>query len=301
LPDDKVPSFLLPPPAKVKSKPTLVLDLDETLVRAFEQDEEPVLECPMPTSRIVVEGYNIWVAVRPGASQFLSVLSDHFELVVWTAGIEEYGRAVVHLLDPTGKLIRHSLFRQHCIRGPDGYIKDLSLLGRDKRTRICDNNPVSFSLQPEAGILVEDFYGDPQDSFLKTLLPRLIRMVLVSDFAMTFTCTTKPSLCGESFVSIGTGPVLRRKMEADPNRDQEVVKEFVTAPKTVKTRPKRSPRYKASSQLPLRRSERLAAKTQPVAEARTRSSRARGSTREPLRRSERLAEKALLKKWYVPF
>jgi hypothetical protein len=79
---------------------------------------------------------------------------------------------------------------------------------------------------------------------------------------------------------------------------EKKVAESVTAPKT--------PGPRRSTRIALSREKKVAElvtapKTQPIAEARTRSSRARGSTREPLRRSERLAEKALLKKWYVPF
>jgi hypothetical protein len=60
-------------------------------------------------------------------------------------------------------------------------------LGRDERTRICDNNPVSFSLQPKAGILVKDFFGDPGDKVLKKLLFHLTKMALLKKFDLEFT------------------------------------------------------------------------------------------------------------------
>ena len=173
------------PPSAFPFKPTLVLDLDETLVHATIQFEEP----PHPARMIMVEGCPIWLALRPFARQFLSSLSIHYELVVWTAGKEAYGRAVVKELDPTGSLISHSLFRQDCtveedIDGNRVYIKDLSLLGRDERTRICDNNPDSFYLQPASGILVEDFLGDPEDTFLFKLLTHLTKAAILREYGL---------------------------------------------------------------------------------------------------------------------
>jgi len=170
-------------------KPTLVLDLDETLVRA-EFDEEPPA---FPTRSIKVGDLNIWLALRPFVHQFLSSLAAHYELVVWTAGTEPYGRAVVNELDPMGLLISHSLFRQHCTLEDNRFIKDLSHLGRDERTRICDNNPVSFCLQPKAGILVKDFFGDPGDKFLKKLLCHLTKMALLKNYDLEFT-THEPEI-----------------------------------------------------------------------------------------------------------
>ena len=175
--DEQSPPPLLPP-SSCPQKPTLVLDLDETLVHAKVQLEEP----SYPARMIVVEGTRIWLALRPLAHQFLSLLAVHYELVVWTAGTEPYGRAVVNELDPSGSLISHSLFRQHCTQDEGGFVKDLSRLGRDERTRICDNNPVSFRFQPDAGILVKDFYGDPKDQTLKSLLIFLTKKVLLDSF-----------------------------------------------------------------------------------------------------------------------
>jgi len=182
--DEQSPPSLHPllPPSSCPEKPTLVLDLDETLVHAKIQSEEP----PYPAKIIVVEGSVIWFALRPFARQFLSFLAVHYELVVWTAGTEPYGWAVVKELDPSGSLISHSLFRQHCtVDEDDRFVKDLSRLGRDQRTRICDNNPVSFRFQPDSGILVKDFFGDPTDEVLKTLLCNLTKMALLNSFEVT--------------------------------------------------------------------------------------------------------------------
>ena len=162
-----LPALPLLPPS---DRQTLVLDLDETLVHAF--SAEPCV----PAVPLMVNGKQLWLSIRPHAESFLSSLAVHYELVVWTAGVEAYGKAVVKLLDPSGSLISHSLYRQHCTCYGDGiYIKDLMMLGRDMRgTRIVDNNPVSFYLQPSAGILVPDFVGHIDDTCLVTLMRELI-------------------------------------------------------------------------------------------------------------------------------
>jgi TFIIF-interacting CTD phosphatase-like protein len=79
-------------------KPTLVLDLDENLVRTEFDEEEPAF----PRRSVKVGHIDIWLALRPFVHQFLSSLSAHYELVVWTAGTEPYGRAVVNEFYPHG-------------------------------------------------------------------------------------------------------------------------------------------------------------------------------------------------------
>jgi len=150
------------------SKPTLVLDLDETLIR-YDRENQAGSFIGVETRDIEVEGSLLVIALRPYVQQFLSSLAAHYELVVWTAGTEPYGRAIVKVLDPSGSLISHSLYRQHCTCKDNHFIKDLSRLGRDD-VRLLDNNPVSYSLQPSKGIPVRDFLGDPQDFELLRLL-----------------------------------------------------------------------------------------------------------------------------------
>jgi hypothetical protein len=118
---------------------------------------------------IEVEGSSLVIALRPHVKKFLSSLATHYELVVWTAGIESYGRAVVQMLDPSGSFISHILYMQHCTRKDNHFIKDLNRLGRDD-VRLLDKNPVSYFLQPSKGISVKKFLGDPQDVELLRLL-----------------------------------------------------------------------------------------------------------------------------------
>jgi len=67
---------------------TLVLDLDETLIH-FEMDDsvDPTIEDP---------GYYL---IRPGAIKFLQELSEHYELVIFTAAMPDYADWILDNVD----------------------------------------------------------------------------------------------------------------------------------------------------------------------------------------------------------
>ncbi len=82
--------------------------------------------------------------------QFLEELSKIYEIVIFTAGMQEYADWVLNQLDVDGSLIHHRLYRQHTINfskeGPL-IIKDLSKLGRPlDKTIIVDNLAENFIL-----------------------------------------------------------------------------------------------------------------------------------------------------------
>lgn len=95
------PPFL-PPTAK---KYTLVLDLDETLVH-YEDDG------------IVGQFY-----LRPFAPEFIEEMSKHYELVIFTAALQDYADWIIDRLDEK-KRISHRLYRQHTsVSGNNYHIK----------------------------------------------------------------------------------------------------------------------------------------------------------------------------------
>jgi len=138
---------------------TLVLDLDETLVHS-------------PKGDISAMG------VRPGTSRFLQKMSAlGYEIVTFTTATQEYADSVIAKIDPHG-LIQHRLYRQHTLPWGGVHIKDLSRLGRDlSRTMIIDNIADNFMLQPDNGITVADWLGDPQDQVLCDLVSLLEELV----------------------------------------------------------------------------------------------------------------------------
>ncbi|KAA8534070.1 hypothetical protein F0562_031737 [Nyssa sinensis] len=193
-------------------KLTVVLDLDETLVCAYETSGLPAIVCNQATeaglkwfeleclsSDKECEGKPkvnyVTVFERPGLQEFLNQLSEFADLVLFTAGLEGYARPLVDRIDVENRfscrLYRPSTvsteYREH--------VKDLSCLSKDLcRTVIVDNNPFSFLLQPLNGIPCIPFSaGTPYDEqLLEVLLPLLkhlsqqkdVRPVLYERFHM---------------------------------------------------------------------------------------------------------------------
>ena len=112
--------------------------------------------------------------VRPGAEQFLKNVSKFFEIVVFTAALQDYADWVLDQIDPD-KYIKHRLYRQHARQCGINYVKDLALIGRDlKRVIIVDNVAENFQTQPENGILIRSWTDEPGDTALQELAPILI-------------------------------------------------------------------------------------------------------------------------------
>ncbi|CAD8097640.1 unnamed protein product [Paramecium primaurelia] len=77
-------------------------------------------------------------------------------------------------VDPNKKAIER-LYRENCTIIKGGLTKDLNKLGRDlKDIIIVDNSILSFTLNPENGFKVKDFFYDIQDKELEQILPFLI-------------------------------------------------------------------------------------------------------------------------------
>ena len=122
---------LLPPQLPhLFGKPTLVLDLDETLVHA---SFIPGTAADLAFS-LDIDGrnYQISVLFRPGAQAFLLSVSRLYEVVIFTASLSVYAEQVIDALDVKG-VVSARLFRDSCTYQDGAYVKDLNLLGRDLR------------------------------------------------------------------------------------------------------------------------------------------------------------------------
>ncbi|XP_030534636.2 carboxy-terminal domain RNA polymerase II polypeptide A small phosphatase 1 [Rhodamnia argentea] len=191
---------------------TVVLDLDETLISAFETPTLPAairdqaaeaglkwfdLECI--SSEKDSEGKPkvnlVTVFERPGLREFLKQLHEFADLVLFTAGLEGYARPLVDTIDVENRFSLR-LYRPSTISTEHReHVKDLSCLSKDlSRIVIVDNNPFSFLLQPVNGIPCIPFSaGQPcDDQLLEVLLPLLkhlstqrdVRPVLYERFRM---------------------------------------------------------------------------------------------------------------------
>ena len=174
-------------------KKVLVLDLDETLIHAHQADVlghsiKPSDSLPDFMFHADIDHHHVRFLVhkRPHVDHFLSVVSQWFELVVFTASMEIYGKAVCDELDSGQGMLRRRYYRQHCTLLPPGdsesYSKDLSKVCADlSRVFIIDNNPEAYTSYPDNAIPIRSWFSDPQDTALLQLLPLLDRLRRVSD------------------------------------------------------------------------------------------------------------------------
>uniref|UniRef100_R7WFM0 Uncharacterized protein n=1 Tax=Aegilops tauschii TaxID=37682 RepID=R7WFM0_AEGTA len=166
----RVHAAALPPPSDPEKK-TLFLDLDETLIHS-QTDPAPARYDFTVRPVICGKAVTFYVCKRPGVDDFLRAAAEAFEVVIFTAGLEQYASLVLDRLDPTGALIAHRLYRSACRDDGDGrLVKDLSATGRAPDCAIIvDDNPNAYSLQPENALPVAPFIDDANDQELEKVM-----------------------------------------------------------------------------------------------------------------------------------
>ena len=160
IPKPSIP-YLAPKNPNDKREYCLVLDLDETLVHYIEEEN----------------GDNDYVKVRLGAENFVNILSEFCEIVIFTASTQYYANIVIDGLDCKDK-IDYKLYRQHTDLVDGTNVKDLSKLGRElSKVIIIDNIEENYKLQPNNGLNISDFEGDEDDNELIYLMKDLLNIV----------------------------------------------------------------------------------------------------------------------------
>lgn len=167
-------------PAEPQERLALVLDMDECLVHSkffseveYRQSEFRPSELREYADSFEIEmddGERAVVYKRPGLDAFLEEASKHYDVYVFTAGLEAYGKPILDALDPKGTLLAGRFFRESCAQRKGMFLKDLRVVRQDlSRVILVDNNPVSFLMQPSNGIPVPSFYDDAADRTLESL------------------------------------------------------------------------------------------------------------------------------------
>ncbi|KAK7964903.1 dullard-like phosphatase [Apiospora saccharicola] len=215
------PSFISyenPDPSHLK---TLILDLDETLIHSMSRGGRigsgHMVEVRLNTTYVGAGGQQslgpqhpilYYVHKRPHCDEFLRKVSKWFNLVVFTASVQEYADPVIDWLESERKFFTGRFYRQHCTFRHGAFIKDLSSVEPDlSKVMILDNSPLSYmfhqgkqSLAPtdsrlsllplsvltwvtpaDNAIPIQGWISDPTDNDLLHLVPLLEGLQYVSD------------------------------------------------------------------------------------------------------------------------
>lgn len=172
IPPPPLTKYLLPPlNPNEKYKKCLVLDLDETLVHSsFKPIPNPDFVISIELENVI---HKVYVRKRPGVDNFLRVVGEKFEVVVFTASLAKYADPLLDILDKS-KVVKVRLFREACVQHYGNYVKDLTHLGRPlEHSVIIDNSPFSYMFQPDNAIPITSWFNDRNDRQLYDLIPFL--------------------------------------------------------------------------------------------------------------------------------
>eukprot|EP01006_Ploeotia_vitrea_P050449 TRINITY_DN67463_c11_g3_i1.p1 TRINITY_DN67463_c11_g3~~TRINITY_DN67463_c11_g3_i1.p1 ORF type:complete len:321 (-),score=2.10 TRINITY_DN67463_c11_g3_i1:297-1259(-) len=145
---------------------TIVLDMDETLVHS---NEFPPRGPHGEVIRLEL-GYNqaLYTYIRPYARQLLRNLGPMCELVLWTAGTQEYASTIMQDLDDA-RQVQHFVYRDDSWFSYPNYSKPLTRLGRAMDRTLIVDNTAEVCEDTENAIVIEDFRGNPTDNLLAGL------------------------------------------------------------------------------------------------------------------------------------
>lgn len=153
------PSYIKSPEnTGVRHQKTLVLDLDETLIHSMSKggrmSSGHMVEVRLNTTYVGVGGQAsigpqhpilYYVHKRPHCDEFLRRVSKWYNLVVFTASVQEYADPVIDWLEADRKYFSARYYRQHCTFRHGAFIKDLSSVEPDlSKVMILDNSPLSY-------------------------------------------------------------------------------------------------------------------------------------------------------------
>ena len=138
----------IPPYIKIPNnkKYTLVLDLDETIINVEFKD---------------IQANKCILHLRPGIFSFLNDIKPYYELITFTCASKQYAEPIVKEIEKKNKYFDYNFYREHSVRFDNGFVKDISRIGRDINTIIIvDNSENNFRLNKENGIKISPYYGN---------------------------------------------------------------------------------------------------------------------------------------------
>ncbi|KAI0851327.1 NLI interacting factor-like phosphatase-domain-containing protein [Daldinia vernicosa] len=189
------PSYVPYEPLDPKQLKTLILDLDETLIHSMSKGGRMgsghMVEVRLNTTYVGSGGQQAlgpqhpilyYVHKRPHCDEFLRKVCKWFNLVVFTASVQEYADPVIDWLESERKFFSGRYYRQHCTFRHGAFIKDLSSIEPDlSKVIILDNSPLSYMFHQDNAIPIQGWINDPTDNDLLHLVPLLEGLQYVSD------------------------------------------------------------------------------------------------------------------------
>ena len=140
----------------ILTQKTLVIDLDETLIHSLAKGGRMSSGHMVEVKLNTAVGYGgttlgpqhpilYYVHKRPHCDDFLRNVCKWYNLVVFTASVQEYADPVIDWLEQERKYFSGRYYRQHCTYRNGAYIKDLSSVEPDlSKVMILDNSPLSY-------------------------------------------------------------------------------------------------------------------------------------------------------------
>ena len=184
-----IPCLLPPQRPEFKNRLTLCLDLDGTLVTTVNPRRAPVLPEGMVSYTVGQGGKlnpgGIFVIERPGLGDFLKRVACLCEVVLFTAGLEDYAKPILDEMERRyGKVFHYRLYRDATtVHSLYPCVKDMSRLGRSlDKCILVDDTPLAFLKQPDHGVPVLQYRGDMDDRLLNEAVePLLFRLMKEKD------------------------------------------------------------------------------------------------------------------------
>jgi len=153
----------------MKTKPLLILDLDECLIHTS----------GIELGRAADFYYkHLRVYKRPYLEEFLLKAAQYYRLAVWSLGTDKYVEVITHNILPDGLKWEFTWGRSKARRrtdmfwGGSFYYKNLDKLKRYgyklEDVTLIDNNPVMVIHSLSKVITISTFWGEADDTDLKT-------------------------------------------------------------------------------------------------------------------------------------
>lgn len=120
----------------------------------------------------------MYVERRPHLDEFLSAVSEIFDVWVYTAGDKKYADIVLNSIDPKG-YIQKRFYRDTCRKFNGMYIKDLKHLRKCAKVKgemvLVDDNKTSVEKNYPFSLRVEEFEGPQEDKELPKIFKNLLK------------------------------------------------------------------------------------------------------------------------------